>query len=131
MSTQNANSWNTKEVADKYWNFCKEGNYKDAYQLFDENAQSWEPEGVQGPQKTEGIDNLRAKFDQWQGMVKEIHNSEISEPLVAGNHFTLSMKNDITYQNGVRVPMEEVCVFEVENGKIVKEQFFYPVPPTE
>ena len=110
---------------------CKEGNYKDAYQLFADNAQSWEPFGQEGPGpvKTEGIDNLKAKFEQWQGMVQEIHSSEISEPQVAGNHFSLTMKNDISYKNGQRHPMEEVCVFEVADGKIVREQFFYPAPP--
>jgi len=35
------------------------------------------------------------------------------------------MDFDVTFKDRGRQQMEEVCVFEVENGKIVHEQFFY------
>jgi hypothetical protein len=32
---------------------------------------------------------------------------------------------DVTYKDGNREKMDEVVVYEVKEGKIVKEQFFY------
>ena len=57
--------------------------------------------------------------------VVEFHGGEISEPLIADNHFTAKMSFDVTFKDRGRQQMEEVCVFEVNDGKIVNEQFFY------
>ncbi len=35
------------------------------------------------------------------------------------------MKTDVTYKEHGRVMMEEVAIYEVKDGKIVFEQFFY------
>jgi len=35
------------------------------------------------------------------------------------------MSFDVTFKDRGRQQMEEVCVYEVNNGKIVNEQFFY------
>jgi hypothetical protein len=39
------------------------------------------------------------------------------------------MTNDVTFKEHGRSKIEEVCVYEVQSGKIVKEQFFYPMTP--
>jgi hypothetical protein len=36
------------------------------------------------------------------------------------------MSFDATFKGGGRTKMDEICVYEVKDGKIVKEQFFYP-----
>jgi hypothetical protein len=35
------------------------------------------------------------------------------------------MGMEVTMKGAGRVDMHEICVYKVENGKIVKEQFFY------
>jgi hypothetical protein len=55
----------------------------------------------------------------------EIHAFTCSEPLVAGAFFSVVMGLDATYKEGGRRTMKEVCVYEVANDKIVREQFFY------
>ena len=60
-------------------------------------------------------------------MVEEFHGATVEGPLVAGNHFSCTMKMDITMKDMPRTLSEEIAVFQVENGKIVKEQFFYPL----
>jgi hypothetical protein len=35
------------------------------------------------------------------------------------------MENDITFNDKGRIQIKEICVYEVQNGKIVREQFFY------
>ena len=46
---------------------------------------------------------------------------------MAGNYFTVSMVLDATFKGRGRVNMEELCVYEVDDGKIITEQFFYSV----
>jgi len=54
---------------------------------------------------------------------------EISDPIVAENFFSCTMNLDVTYKGAPRSQTSEVCVYEVQEGKIVKEQFFYSMPP--
>ena len=60
-------------------------------------------------------------------MVENFHGGEVSDPVVTGNWFALTMTLDATFKGRGRTKMEEVCVYQVRNGKIVKEQFFYDV----
>ncbi len=48
-----------------------------------------------------------------------------SEPVVGGNHFSVAMGMDVTMKGGERMQMDEIAVYEVKDGKIVKEQFFF------
>ena len=57
----------------------------------------------------------------------EVHSSEISEPLVYGNHFAIKYTLDSTMkESGQRMQMGEIAVYEVHDGKITREEFFYP-----
>ena len=49
----------------------------------------------------------------------------VSDPVVAGDFFSCSMMVDLTTKEQGRNKMEEICVYEVQDGKIVKEQFFH------
>lgn len=119
----------TEEIANKWAEFCRTGNWDQAQaDLYADNCVSLEMEGAQGfPQKTEGLEGLKAKSQQWSQMVEQFHGVEIDGPIVAGNHFSATMKMDITMKGHPRKVDEEVAIFRVEGGKIVSEQFFYPV----
>jgi limonene-1,2-epoxide hydrolase len=115
---------NTQEVANKLVQYCREGKNIDAInELYDDNIVSREAE--KSIPETVGKANVRAKTQQWYDSVEEIHSGEISDAVVADNHFAVTMKMDVTYKKSGRLPMSEVAVFEVKNGKIVAEQFFY------
>lgn len=116
---------NTQEVADKLVQYCREGKNIDAInELYGDNIISKEPEGA--PRSiTEGKSDVLGKTQGWLESVAEIHSGSVSDPLVAGNHFTVTMSYDVTYKEHGRMPMNEIVVFEVKDGKIVAEQFFY------
>lgn len=44
---------------------------------------------------------------------------------MVGNFFTVSMALAMTFEGRGRVTMDELRVFEVDDGRIVTEQFFY------
>ena len=120
---------NTKEVAQKWAKYCQEGTFDKAYQeLYDQNCVSLEMKGYPGgTERAEGMEAIAQKGEKWNSMVEQFHGVEIEGPIVAGNHFTATMKMDITMKGQPRNVDEEICVFKVENGKIVQEQFFYAV----
>ena len=119
----------TQEIASKWAEYCRTGQWDKAQEeLYDDNCVSLEMEGAQGfPAKVQGKEAIMKKGEQWNQMVEEFHGVEIEGPIVAGNHFTASMKMDITMKGQPRKMDEEVAIFRVENGKIVSEQFFYPL----
>lgn len=122
----------TQEIANKLVAACREGKDHDIQtELYSQNAVSWEPQGGNWGEKTEGLDGIRAKSQQWQSMVEEIHSADISDPVVGGNHFSCSFAYEVTMKGAGRIKMEEIAVYEVQNEKIVSERFFYPVAPKQ
>lgn len=117
----------TQEIANQWREYCSTGQMDKAQQeLYADHCVSLEMEGAEGfPTRVEGMEGILAKNKQWESMVEEFHGLEIEGPIVAGNHFTASMKMDITMKGQPRRIDEELCIFRVEDGKIVSEQFFY------
>lgn len=115
----------TQEVADKLVQYCREGkNYEAINELYDDNIVSKEMDGVPTPLAT-GKEAILAKTKEWYESVVEIHGGEVSEPLIAGDFFTVKFDMDITFKEYGRGPMVELAVYQVKDGKIVFEQFFY------
>ena len=54
-----------------------------------------------------------------------MHGGFSSDPVVGGNFFSVAMGMDATMKGMGRVKMDEIAVYEVKDGKIVKEQFFF------
>ena len=115
-----------KEIAKKLKKYADQGDFEKAQkELFANDAVSIEPMAGMGFEKeTHGLDAILKKGKQWNDMVKENHSMEISEPVVAGNSFALTMRMDVTMKNDERMDMTELCVYHVKDGKIISEQFF-------
>nr|WP_321222471.1 SnoaL-like domain-containing protein [uncultured Psychroserpens sp.] len=116
---------NTKDVAQKWAQYCREGKNLDCVNdLYADDVVSKEMPGMPN-EIISGKQNVWNKSKQWLESVKDFHASEIGEPVVAGNFFTAKMSFDCTFKEGGRQQMEEVCVYEVKDGKIASEQYFY------
>ncbi len=115
----------TQEVANRLVEMCRQGQNMEALaELYAENCVSHEMPGMPN-ERTEGLAAITTKSQQWYETVEEFHGGEVSDPMVAGNHFTCKMSFDITFKERGRSQMEELCLYEVADGKIVSEQFFY------
>ncbi len=116
---------NTKDVANKWAQMCREGkNLECVEELYADNVVSKEIPGWAN-EVTNGKQHVWNKNKVWLDSVEEYHTGEISDPVVAGNHFSTKMNFDVTFKEHGRMQMEELAVFEVKDGKIVSEQFFY------
>jgi len=116
----------TQEIANKLVEYCRQGQYDKCYaELYSPEIVSIEPKGAQ-MEVVHGFDGIAKKGKVWQESMVEMHGNSVGDPIVNGNFFSLSMTMDATFQAPVgREKMEEICVYEVKDGKIVKEQFFY------
>ncbi|HEX7360406.1 MAG TPA: nuclear transport factor 2 family protein [Bryobacteraceae bacterium] len=117
----------TQEVADTLVKLCSAGKFDEAVKsLYSPNIVSVEasaPPG--GSRETKGLPAVIAKSEQF-GATHEVHASTVEGPLVAGSHFSVTFKLDMTFKpENKRFNMEEIAVYKVEGGKIVYEQFFY------
>jgi hypothetical protein len=117
----------THEVADKLIKLCSEGKFQEAMEaLYSPEIVSMEagaPPG--GSRESKGIAAVAAK-GQWWVANHEVHSSAVEGPLVAGSHFAVTFKLDVTFKpESRRFKMEEVAVYKVVDGKIVYEEFFY------
>ena len=116
----------TQEVANRLYELFKENKWMEAQEeLFSDDAESIEPPGSQGLQSVKGKDAIKKKGDQFNEMIEEVHGGYSGEPIVAGNYIALAMGIDATYKGMGRQKMDEIAVYEVRDGKVVKEQFFY------
>ena len=115
----------TQDVANRLVEMCRQGQNLEAIEeLYGENVNSREMPGY--PEElVSRKQNVWNKSKQWLDNVQEFHGGDIGDPIVAGNHFSCKMTFDVTFKDRGRQQMEEVCVFEVNDGKIVNEQFFY------
>ena len=114
----------TQEVANKLHGYCTKGQWKQAQKnLYANNAWSQEPSNVI-PRTARGLDKMAKKSESWTANTK-LYGTKVSKPVVAGNWFTMKMEMDMKMKNGPRTTASELCVYEVRDGKIVSEQFFY------
>lgn len=126
MSTTATAKMTTKEIAKRLKKLCDKGDWEGAHrELYAKDAVSIEPEASGGFEKeSHGLDAIIEKGKKWSSMVSEVHEIEVSEPMVAGNTFAVTMRMDMTMKDKKRSDMTELCVYHVKDGKIISEQFF-------
>lgn len=125
METQDA-VMTTQQVADRYSELVKQYDWTGIQsELFSDDAESIEPAHAMGMQNAKGKEAIKKKGEEFGAAVEEMHGGYCSEPVVGGNYFAVSMGMDVTMKGVGRTKVDEIAVYEVKDGKITKEQFFY------
>jgi len=114
----------TQQIANKLAEYCNKGQWEKAHkELYAKNVWSEEPWPM-SPRVAKGMDQVTAKGKNWAKNVK-LYSAKVSKPVVAGNWITMKMSMETSWQGNPRKKEDEICLYKVENGKIVSEQFFY------
>lgn len=125
MSTAEA-VMTTQDVANRMNELFKENKWAQVQEeLFSDDCESIEPAHAPGLKSVKGKAAIKQKGEDFNAMVEEMHSGWVSDVLVGGNYLTCAMGLDATMKGMGRMTMNEVCVYEVKDGKIVKEQFFF------
>ncbi len=116
-----------QEVANKIVELCSQGKFDEATDsLYSPDIVSMEASAPPGQSReSKGLAAVKAKGEWWVAN-HEVHSVKVEGPLIAGAHFAVTFKMDITFKpESRRFTMEEIAVYKVAEGKIVYEQFFY------
>jgi len=115
----------TNEIAGRLVSLCREGKFEIAQkELFAADVISTEPYATPTFSKeTRGLNALLEKGQKFTGMIEEVHAISVSDPLVAGNSFACALQLELTIKGHGRMALQELCVYEVKDGKIASEHF--------
>ena len=117
----------TQEVAQQLVDLCRQGKFHEAIDtLYSKDIVSIEagaPPG--GSREVQGIDAVMAKGKWWQDN-HEVHGLKVEGPLVAEPFFCVRFEMDVTFKpQDKRFVMQELAMYQVADGKVAREEFFY------
>jgi hypothetical protein len=116
---------NTEEVAQKLVEYCRKGEWMQAVNdLYAKDIVSVEPREMENmPAEMRGLDQVRGKTE-WFEKNFEVHSAKVGGPFVAGETFVVQFDLDATEKaSGKRMPMSEVGIYKVKDGKVAREEF--------
>jgi ketosteroid isomerase-like protein len=115
----------TAAIANDFVKICATGNFDEAGEKY------WSPDIVSiepmpgDMQQARGLAAVKAKGEWWYAN-HEIHGVTVDGPYVNGNQFIVRFQMDITpKETGQRMQMDEMGIYDLVDGKIVRESFFY------
>ena len=120
----------TAGVAEELVQLCRAGRNLDAIaKLYSPRIVSIEPIGNEAmPAEISGIDAVRQKNEWWYDNY-EVNSADVQGPFVGGDQFAVRYDFETTTKaTGQRVRMTEMALYTVNDGKIVREQFYYHAP---
>lgn len=118
-----------REIADKLVEYCRNDQARKALaELYHPDAVSVEAAPAPGADSAEvrGLAAINGKHDWWEDAM-EVHEARVDGPYLHGDdRFGVIFEIDATErESGKRHAMKELGIYTVENGKIVREEFFY------
>lgn len=116
----------TQQVAERFNELAKQEKWFEIQdELFAENVKSIDPHNSPYFQNAEGKANVRNKGESFVSRIEAAHARYTTEPIIASHHFVVGRKVDITVNGHGRIKIDQLMLYEVRDGKIVLEQFFY------
>ncbi len=115
----------TKEIAERLVALCRQGQFETAQkELFATDAIGIEPYATPAfARETKGLNALIEKGHKFTALIEQVHSITVSDPLVAGSSFACAMQLDVTIKGHGRMNLNELCIYEIKDGKIISEQF--------
>ncbi|HEX7756279.1 MAG TPA: nuclear transport factor 2 family protein [Niabella sp.] len=115
----------TQQIADRFYELDSKHDFQTIYsELYAADAKSIEPaHSLWGT--VQGMDAIHEKGKKFNETIEEMHGGYTNPPIVAGNFFACTMGFDATIKGQGRVQVNEIALYEVKDGKIISEQFFY------
>src|SRR3569833_2204946 len=109
----------TREVAARFHELAQQEKWFEIQdEFFADNVRSIDPPNSPYMGFAEGKAPVRKKGEDFVGRIQAVHGVSTTVPIVAGNHFTVGRKMDITVQPHGRIRIDEIMLYEVKDGKI-------------
>ena len=116
----------TPQIATRLAELCRQGQFETAQkELYADDVISIEPHATSDfAKEAKGLPAIFEKGRKFESMTEKLYGCTASEPLVTGNSIAFTLGMDIAMKGAPRSKMEELCVYQVKDGKVVSEQFF-------
>jgi hypothetical protein len=116
----------TQEVAERYNVLAQQEQWFEIQdELFAADVRSIDPPSSPYFGYAEGKAAVRRKGEEFVSRIEAAHATHTGEPIVSGNHFAVARSVDITVRPHGRIQINQIMMYEVKNGEIILEQFFY------
>jgi hypothetical protein len=116
----------TQEVANRFNELAQQEKWFEIQdEFFADTVRSIDPPNSPYFGYAEGKATVRKKGEDFVGRIEEFHSASTTEPVVTGNHFAVGREVDITVNGHGRIQIKQIMLYEVKDGQIVLEQFFY------
>lgn len=126
MTTTREKTMTTQEVAERFHELAQQEKWFEIQdEFFSDDVTSIEPEGSPYFPDARGRAAVRRKGEDFVSRIEAVHSLRTTAPVVAGNHFAVGRDKDITVRPHGRIRINQLMVYEVKDGKIVLERFFY------
>lgn len=116
-----------QEIARKLVELCRQGRNLEALDtLYAADAVSVEALAMPGmAAESRGIAEIKQKVMAWYAN-HDIHAATVSGPWPHGDRFVVGFQHEVTnHATGRRLQLDEVALYTVRDGRIVREEFFY------
>ncbi len=123
----NTATLSTTDIANDLVALCREGkNGEVISKYYSDDIVSVESASAPGmPAEMKGIEAIRGKNEWWLAN-HEVHSGVANGPFVGGDQFAVEFNYDVTFKpTGKRMQMNEMALYTVAGGKIVREHFYY------
>ena len=118
------------EIAAELVAGCREGHVMENLdKLYAPDAVSVEAADPMGMgREAQGIEAIKGKHVWWDNTF-EVTGGDISDPYPHGDdRFAVRFQVDTRHkETGEETSMDEIAIYHVADGKIVREEFFYPL----
>src|SRR5687768_14987465 len=116
----------TQEIATRFNELAQQEKWFEIHdELFADNVKSIDPPNSPYMGYAEGKAAVRKKGEDFVKKITAFHGATTSQPVIAGNHFAVSRDMEITVEGFGRIRINEIMLYEVKDGQITLEQFFY------
>lgn len=118
----------TLEIGKQLVELCRAGKNTEVKDKFYDkdivSVEAFAPPG--GSAETRGVEAVGAK-GQWWADNHVVHSANVEGPWPHGDRFVVRFTYDVTFKpTNERKKLDEAALFTVKDGKIVREEFFYP-----
>jgi ketosteroid isomerase-like protein len=116
----------TEEVAARFHELAQQEKWFEIQdEFFADNVRSMDPPNSPYLGYAEGKAAVRQKGEDFVSRIEAFHGASTTAPIVTGNHFVVGREMEVTVQPHGRIHLKEIMLYEVKDGQIVLERFFY------
>ena len=126
MTTTINTTLTTQEVATRFNELAQQEKWFEIQdEFFADNVRSVDPAHSPYFGYAEGKAAVHKKGKDFVSKIREVHGASTTPPVVGGNYFSVGRCMDVTVEGLGRIQIDEIMLYEVKDGQIVLEEFFY------